>query len=103
MSQIKNAVQCRFSTFLDFVCPYDLTKHSYYIKYGTLYVWNSEDDNKEDGKYEEFEPCRNGIETADYKSPTEEIVTTADDLGYDSEEVAEHLSNLLWLACPKLN
>ena len=100
MSQIKNAVQCRFSTFLDFVCPYDLTKHCYYIKYGTLNVWNSEDDFKEDGKYEKFEPVRT-IE-AD-KSPNEEIVTTADDLGYDSEEVSEYLSNLLWLASPKLN
>ena len=93
MSQIKNAVQCRFSTFLDFVCPYDLTKHSYYIKYGTLYVWNSEDDNKEDGKYEEFEPVRD--EDTRPSKPNEEIVTTADDLGYDSEEVAEFLSNRL--------
>ena len=96
----KNAVQVRYDTFLDFVCPYDLTKHSYYIKYGTLYVWNSEDDNKEDGKYEKFKPVRT-IE-AD-KSPNEEIVTTADDLGYDSEEVEEYLSNLLWLSDHRLN
>tara|TARA_B100001094_G_C17525545_1_gene482144 strand:- start:212 stop:499 length:288 start_codon:yes stop_codon:yes gene_type:complete len=94
MSQIENSVQAQYNIYLDFVCPYDLTKHSYYIKYGTLYVWNNEDDNKEDGEYEEFEPIRNGIDSADYKSPVQEIVTTAEDLGYDSEEVAEHLSNI---------
>tara|TARA_B100001094_G_scaffold332700_1_gene405912 strand:+ start:631 stop:939 length:309 start_codon:yes stop_codon:yes gene_type:complete len=98
MSEVKNSVQAKYEVYLDFVCPYDLTKHTYYIKYGTLYVWNKETPVSElqdpDGEYEVFIPIRNGIESADYKYPVEEIATTADDLGYDSEEVAEHLSDV---------
>ena len=90
MSQIQNCVEARYDVYLKFICPYDLTKHSHYIKYCTLYVWNKENQNDPDGEYEEYEPIRNGLETADYKCPDDEIISTSDDFGLSCDEIEEY-------------
>ena len=76
MSILKNCIRATYEINIDFTCPYDLLKHKHYVEYCILYVWNKEDKDDPQGKYEKFLPIRNDKEDYDYKYADYELITT---------------------------
>ena len=93
MSNFKNCKRLTYEVNLDFICPYDLMKHKNYSEYGILYVWNKEDINDPEGKYEEFKPIRDDRNTYDYKYPSWETITTVNGLNDKNNYISKVLYN----------